>query len=282
MEDLSSWWKILYKWPVWLVRLRRHLLLNYYIRSLFWCNKKKRGRWQSSLDRHVPSAASTHVRQWQLLLHWPVQGEEYMLVLGGLSEGPWLLDCKRKSDKANISSTWACFTMPHSERTCSRLLWVLGSVGKANPLFLFVSPTFAQEKVNGSGSVLGRPRRAAFLLRNFHISWVLKQHILCWLFVFYSVLYVYTIEMPSYIHTVWLAPGWQVQFSALCGIRFWCQPTCTLLSKMVCKYWFGFGNRSEQISISALSWVYPNKHNSFVFKSPGTDCFPRSSICRVR
>lgn len=38
---------------------------------------------------------------------------------------------------------------------------------------------------------------------------------------------------------------------------------------MVCKYWFSFGNRSEQIRISALCWVYPNKPNTFIFKNPG-------------
>lgn len=50
---------------------------------------------------------------------------------------------------------------------------------------------------------------------------------------------------------------------------------------MVCKYWFGFGNKSEQISISALSWVYPNKPTSFIFKSAGTDCLSLkcSPIC---
>lgn len=41
---------------------------------------------------------------------------------------------------------------------------------------------------------------------------------------------------------------------------------------MVCKYWFGFGNKSEQIGISVLSWVYPNKPASFRFKNAGTDC----------
>lgn len=50
---------------------------------------------------------------------------------------------------------------------------------------------------------------------------------------------------------------------------------------MVCQYWFGFGNESEQISISAFSWVYPNKPTSFRFKNAGTDCLSLkcSPIC---
>lgn len=105
-------------------------------------------------------------------------------------------------------------------------------------------------------------------------------------FNFFTVLSMLVQQRHPVTCPVWLdlaSSSRPVQFSAVCGIRSWCQLTWTLLSKMVCKYWLRFGNKSEQISLSALAWVYPNKHKSFVFKSPGTDCFSfqRSPICRV-
>lgn len=95
-------------------------------------------------------------------------------------------------------------------------------------------------------------------------------------------LHIYGIWLPFYVKQILLDLGIKLPRSTiLCGICLWCQLKWTSFSKMVCKYWFGFGNKSEQISISALSWVYPNKATSFIFKNAGTDCLSLkwSPIC---
>lgn len=64
------------------------------------------------------------------------------------------------------------------------------------------------------------------------------------------------------------------QFSVIwADACLWGQLKWTLFSKTVCHYWFGFGNKGEWISISALSWVYPNKPTSFTCENSGANCW---------
>lgn len=133
------------------------------------------------------------------------------------------------------------------------------------------------------GTLERRSSKAYFLPSKYVISsWPISIY---HFFFLVLSLYIYGIWLPFYVKQILLDLGIKLPLSTiLCGICLWCQLKWTSFSKMVCKYWFGFGNKSEQISIYALSWVYPNKPTSFIFKNAGTDWLslkwvPHLSMC---